>query len=127
RVGVQPFEQRGRVGSDHLHLGEMDVRINEARQDEMGPMVDHLDIGSVAAPEIADASDLAVLDLDDAVLPIAVGGGIVARLRLLAKGEDAPAQRPAAHRAVPSRNHATIRSRSSCVMSVRLPGGMAWL
>ena len=41
-VVVQPFEQFGAVGGDHLHLREMDMRVDEARQEQVRPVVDDL-------------------------------------------------------------------------------------
>ncbi len=41
-VGVEPFEQRAGIGADHLHLREMDMRIDEAGQDQVRPVVDDL-------------------------------------------------------------------------------------
>ena len=42
-VGVEPFEEACRIGRDHLHLREVDVRIDEARHDQVRPVIDDLD------------------------------------------------------------------------------------
>ena len=39
-VVVQPVEQLGAIGGDDLHLREMHMRVDEARQDQMRPVVD---------------------------------------------------------------------------------------
>ena len=39
-VGVQPVEQFGAVGGDHLHLRKMHMRVDEAGQHQMRPVVD---------------------------------------------------------------------------------------
>ena len=41
-VFVQPVEQFRPVGRDHLHLRKMHMRVDEAGQDEMRPVVDAL-------------------------------------------------------------------------------------
>src|SRR5690606_19552394 len=104
----------------------MDVRIDQPRQDQVRPVVDHL--RAVGWPrELSDVDNLPVLDLDRAVLEVAVAVVVVGRLRLLEETQHPPAEDGPGHGLLPSRYQATSRSRSSGVISVTLPGGMAWL
>ena len=89
-------------------------------------MIDDLGGGVLRPVERPDARDPAVLDLDFAVLEVAVTACIVEALRLGNKGEHPASQEFPGH-CDPSRYQATSSARSSSVMSVTLPGGMAWL
>src|SRR3546814_19011786 len=72
RIGVEPLKQVCGVGSDDLHLREMDVRIDQARQQQMGSVVDDAGPGIGDAVEQFALGDGAVEVLDLAVLEVAV-------------------------------------------------------
>ena len=62
-VVVQPVEQFGAIGGDDLHLREMHMGVDEAGQEEMRPVVDHLDAVAGLRRDLgigADGGDLAV-------------------------------------------------------------------
>ena len=116
RVGVQPVEQLGAVGGDDLHLREMHMRVDEARQDEVRPVVDGRDIGAGLPRHIgiaADRGDLAVTDEHRAILLVAIGGAVAG-----AVGPAQERQRPAAEKQIGHLTSALPRTRRR---SARVP------
>ena len=100
RIGVQPFEEVGGIGADHLHLREMRMRIDEAGQDEMRPVVDLLRIGGRhgAHGRIgAGIHDHPVLDQQAAVLLVAIARRVVDGFRAAQEGEQASADKGLGH------------------------------
>ena len=101
--------------------------------DEMRAVVDLGDILRRPGLDIgigADGGDDAVLDQQAAIGLVEVAFGIGEAQRSAPEREQAPPQECLRHSCLPSTalsNQATSRSRSSGVMSVTLPGGMAWL
>jgi len=132
-VGIQPFQKVCGIGSDHLHLREMQVHVDEAGHDQMRTVVDFGDLGRRLGLDVsigADSSDDAILDQQTAVCLVEVALAIGEAERSAAEGEKAPAQECHGHSCLPSTalsNQATSSLRSSGVMSVTFPGGMAWL
>jgi len=130
-VGVEPFEQVRRIRADHLHLRHMDVRIDEARQDQVRPVIDHRMMRRRFGVELADHDDLAIAADDDrAVLDVTIARRIIEPLRLRDKAQHPPAEhlhvgRIVRHEPLASRYHCTISARSAGVISLTLPGGMA--
>ena len=126
-VGIEPFQQRSSIGRHHLALHIMQMQIDETGQDQVGAMIDDLGPGKIGRGEIAHGNHLAVLDADRAVREIEIALGIVEVLRRAVKTQHPTAQNGPAHEFAPSRYHSTSSARSASVISVRLPGGMAWL
>src|SRR5690606_36915769 len=128
-VVVEPVEQFRAVAGDHLHLRHVNVRIDEARQNEMRPVVDRLHTGASLGRDrriVAHRRDAAVLDEQPAILGEPIGGAVVEPFRLGQEGEQPAAQQQRSHRRASS-NHVTISARSWSVMPETLAGGMAWL
>ena len=93
-VGVQPVEQLRAIGGDHLGLGQMDVGVDQARQDQaVGVVLDRRGRrqGREKLVSRADRFDAAVRDHQDAVLEVPVARGC--RMRVVAEGQELPAQR----------------------------------
>ena len=81
REGVfrQPFHQFGAIGGDDLGLGHVQMRVDEARHQQMRTVVDEGRVGRQPAQNLrrlAHLADDAVLDDDDAVRDIAHGTGL---------------------------------------------------
>ncbi|MCY1242367.1 hypothetical protein D9M72_553250 [compost metagenome] len=133
-VGVQPFEQIGCVGRHHLHLREMQVRVDEAGHDQVRAMIDFRHtFRSVCLHRGVSATrkDLATLDQKCAVALIAIGGAVVDRRWRAVEAQQSAADEGGGHCVLPSStalsNQAVSNWRSSVVMSVTFPGGIAWL
>ena len=80
RIGVQPVEQFGAIGRDDLHLREMRMRVDEARQHQMRPVVDRCrPVARLPLDSRIDAgrNDPAVADQQAAVFLVALGGIVV--------------------------------------------------
>ncbi len=94
-VGVQPFEQVGCVGGDHLHLRKVQMRVDEARHNEVWAVVDLDRICRSLLPDVgigADRRDLACLDQQAAVALVAVAVRISDAEGRALEREQAPAQ-----------------------------------
>ncbi len=78
-VGIQPVEQLGAERPDDLALRKMQVRVDETRQDQMGPVIDDLSIGKLCPYLLIAAAcrNQAVLDSDRAIFFIKVTGVII--------------------------------------------------
>lgn len=138
-VGVQPFEKIGGIGTDDLHLREMQVHVDKARHDEMRPVILFLDLFRCLLANIgvfADGGDLAVFEQQAAILNVEIALRIVDGERRAAEAQQAATQQYHAHSVFPSAfpvsdtalsYQAVSTLRSSGVMAVMLPGGMAWL
>lgn len=138
-IGVQPFQQIGGIGADDLHLREMQVHVDEAGHDEMRPVVFFLDVFRRCVANIgvfANGGNPAVFEKQAAILDIEVALRIVDRERRAAEAQQAATQQNHAHSVFPSAfpapetalsYQAVSTLRSSGVMAVMLPGGMAWL
>jgi hypothetical protein len=64
-VGVEPFEQVGGVAGGHLHLREVNMRVDEAGHQQMRPMINDLDVRWRLRGDIpigAGSDDQAVFD-----------------------------------------------------------------
>ncbi len=74
-IGVQPVQQLFAVGGDHPGLREMDVGIDEAGGDQRVAVLEDLDVADLAEQGfgVTEASDLAVLHQQQAVLEVFVG------------------------------------------------------
>ncbi len=125
-VIIEPFQQRAGIGGDHLALHIVQVRIDEAGHDQVRAMVDDLRIGGIDAAEILQCHDLTIGNDHRAIFEITIARRIIEALRLRYEGQHPPAQNGARHSAEPSRYHSTSNARSSGVISLTLPGGMAW-
>jgi hypothetical protein len=132
-IGVQPFQQLRAVGGDRLGLRKMQMRVDQARQNEMGPMIGNLDvIGGKAFHVTIGAAhhDLAGADEHGAILEITIGRRIVDTPRFLDKGQHATTDQQLFHWDFPPplttvSYQATSRRRSSSEIAVTLAGGMA--
>ena len=76
---------------------------------------------------LLDGHDQPVLYVDGAVLQVKIAPDIIKGLRGPQKTQHTPAQNGARHDPDPSRYHSTTKARSASVISVTLPGGIAWL
>ena len=95
-IGIQPFQQVGGIGADHLHLREMQMRIDEAGQQEMRAMVDLDRIGLRLRPHrivCAAGEDFSVLDQQGAVFLISIAGVVVEAFRPAVEAEGPAAQK----------------------------------
>src|SRR5215472_2173877 len=139
-VFLQPFEQLRAVGCDHLGLRIMDVRVDEARHDqEIGKMLDRKS-GRKLRRQLRCRPRrfyLPVFSEDNAIHDIAIALRIAGAARRAQER-----QQPATDRAqisapiagltsdhhgagAPAASHDASVRRSSGVISVMLPGGMA--
>ncbi|MCY1237745.1 hypothetical protein D9M72_504540 [compost metagenome] len=78
----------------------MQVRVDQARQHQIGAVVRDLDAGAGAAGDfgmLADIGNLAAPHQHGAVLEVAIGGGIVDVLGLVDKGQNAAADQQIGH------------------------------
>src|SRR5690606_36771908 len=130
--GVQPFEKLRTVGSDRLSLREVQMRVDKARQNEVRPMIGHLEIGASKLTDvsmIACVHHLAATHEDGTVLEVAIGGRVVDALRLGDEGQLPSADQEFTHWVVSPLTalsyHATKSLRSSSETWVTLAGGMA--
>ena len=73
-IGVEPVEQLRPPAGDDLHLREMDMGVDEARQDQMRAVVDFRQAWVAQGGIVADGGDLAGINDDGAVLVIGEGG-----------------------------------------------------
>ena len=98
RVALQPFEQRRPVARDHTGLRHVQVRVDQARNDEVRSTIRDGQAGLFGEQigRVADGRNQPVLDHDKAVLLVArsplVGWGVEA--------QEAAAQCVAAHCAI---------------------------
>jgi hypothetical protein len=93
-IFLEPFEQLRPIGSDDLCLREMDVRIDESRQDErIGVVIDWRAgrQGREQRGRLADRCDAAVPHHHEAVDEIAIARLVPRPLRRRKKGEHAAA------------------------------------
>ena len=132
-VVVEPVQQLRRPGGDDLHLGEMDVGVDEAGGQKMRPVVyDRHAFRRLGHHlcEFAAGADGAAIEENGPILMILVGGTVTRPLRLLQKGEGPPAQQGFGHCFAPSlapSYQATMAARSDGSMKETLAGGMAWV
>src|SRR6476620_2283193 len=139
-VFLEPFEQLRAVGGDHLGLRIMDVRVDEARQDQEIVKMLAGKSGRKLRHQLRRRPrrfDLAVFHQDNAILDIAIALRIADAVRRAQEG-----QQPATDRAqisapparltndhhcagAPAASHDASVRRSSGVISVMLPGGIA--
>ncbi|MNL33089.1 hypothetical protein D3C87_1549810 [compost metagenome] len=110
------------------------MRVDETGHDQMRAMVDldHVICGPGLHARIgARRRDHTVLDQQRAIAFIGVGGAVVDCQWRAMKAQEAAADERRCHGVLPSStalsNQAVRSWRSSVVMSVMLPGGMAWL
>ncbi len=74
-VGVQPLEQVGRIGGDHLHLRKMQVHVDEAGHDQMRAVVDLDHVLACFCLDVgigADCRDQPILDQQAAILLVEI-------------------------------------------------------
>ncbi|MNY17916.1 hypothetical protein D3C86_1512630 [compost metagenome] len=117
----------------------MQVHVDKAGHDEMRPVILFLDVIRRLAANIgiiADGGNPAVFEKQAAIFDIEIALRIVDRERRAAEAQQAATQQNHAHSVFPSAfpvpdtalsYQAVSTLRSSGVMAVMLPGGMAWL
>ena len=77
RVGVQPVEQLFAVGANHPGLWEMDMGVDKARGNQRIAVEGNVSVGRQRGKQvcgIAQRGDFAVLDHQQAIFKILVGG-----------------------------------------------------
>src|SRR6218665_1604339 len=110
----------------------MQMRVDQAGQDEVRPVVGALHAGTgnpVDIGMVADSGDLAVADQNRPILHGEVGCGIIDALGLIDEGQQAATDQEFVHRFFPPFTtvsyQATSSLRSSSVTAVTLAGGIA--
>ncbi len=132
-IGVEPFEKIGGIGRNNLRLRIMDMRIDEAGQDEMWPMIGNLYVAACFSAYlgiISEARDAAIFDKHSTIFDIAIGLTVIQTLRFVTKGQHAATDEKFAHYyfapAVADSYQEASSLRSSLLTPVTLAGGMAW-
>jgi hypothetical protein len=76
-VSVEPIQQLLAIGADHAGLRQVDVGVDQARCDQRILVMGDVDIGGQRRQQIAgmaQGTDLAVIDHQQAVFEILIGG-----------------------------------------------------
>src|SRR5690606_15952888 len=71
-IGVQPVQKLRAPAGDHLQLREVDMGVDEARQDQMRAVVDFRQAGTGEFRVVVHSEDAAIFEQDGAVLEIEV-------------------------------------------------------
>ena len=125
-VSVQPVQQLGSKRGQHLHLREMQMRVDEARHDQVRAMVDDRCAGSLNGNggKGRGGFNPAFFDQERAVLVEPAGREVVG---VFGPTQERQGPAPQDHRAHfrASSNQAVMSWRSSLVTPVLFPGGMA--
>src|SRR5690606_324354 len=96
--------QIGCIGSDDLCLRIMDMRIDEAGENQVRAMVGDFYVAACLATYfsiISKTQDAAILNQNGAVFDIAVCGVVIEALRLVTKGQHAAADQKLGHQIGP--------------------------
>ena len=78
-VVLQPLEQAAPVRGDDVGLDEVDVGVDEARQDQLARVVEHGQVARRVAQQrarVAELANIAAIDDQEAVLVVLVRAGI---------------------------------------------------
>ena len=133
-VFLQPVEQLGAVARDHLGLRQVDVGVDQPRQDQVACMVVDRRIFRQLAEHrarIAQCCDPAVLDQHDAVLEIDVARCLADLGGIVLEAQETPAERATLGHGLLRRRAGPVpggqQPRSSGSSSVTLAGGIASL
>lgn len=76
-IGVQPIQQLFAVGTDHAGLRQVDMGVDQAGSDQRILVMGDFDVGGQCGQQVAgmpQGTDLAVVDHQQAVFEILIGG-----------------------------------------------------
>src|SRR5690606_16217574 len=88
-VGIEPVEQFRPEASNHLHLWQMRMGVDEARHHKMWPVIYQMNVVACLASDVAIVPDRlydAIVDQQRAVSLIPVAGSIVRSRRFSQEG-----------------------------------------
>ncbi|ENT02637.1 hypothetical protein B989_00639 [Brucella sp. 56/94] len=99
-IGVEPFQKIGSIGSHDLRLRIMDMRVDEARHNEVRAVIGEFHIRARFTADlgiVAKAQDTAVFDQNRTVFDIAIGMAVIEALRLVTKSQHTAADEKLCH------------------------------
>ena len=128
-VALQPVQQMAAAGRDHVGLRHVDVGVDEAGHYQRVPVFGQRASRRQLPQQVlgrAEGSDAAVVDHQHAVVVVFIGLGVAVNAGVGEKVQHRAAVRAElAHGGAPALIQANTAARSSAVMPVRLPSGIA--